>query len=994
MTDKKIELRKQAEEKASHLPEEMDAMSPEEIRQTLHELRVHQIELTMQNEELRQSQAELDAAGDRFFDFYDLAPVGYFTLNKEGLILEANLTAAALLGVARDDLIRQPFPRYILKEDADSFYLQSKQLFSTHATDSTGALRPRAAQEGTSQSFELRMLRKDGSTFWAGLDTIAARDADGAPVCHIVLTDVTERKQKDEALRESEERFHNFFMKSPVGINGFDAEGRVIAVNSIARRYFGVREDDPLSGYRLFEDPSISEETKAKIRDGQIATEERFIDFQAINKHKMYDTIKNEDDRVYIHFTYTPYGPIKNPTGYIVIIQDITERKRFEEVQAFLAQTSSGTLGEPFFEALARYLAQNLGMDYVCIDRLEGDELTARTVAVWCDGHFEDNVTYALKDTPCGDVVGKTVCCFPAGVCQLFPRDPALQDLNAESYVGVTLFDHTGRPIGLIAVIGRKPLANRPQAEAILKMVAVRAAGEVERLVAEEALKNSNAYLENLINYANAPIIVWDPQFRITRFNHAFEFLTGRSEADVLGKSLELLFPSALTEDSMALIRKTMTGERWETVEIKILHCDKSEHTVLWNSATLFAPDGQTPIATIAQGQDITSRKRMEEELLRAQKLESLGTLAGGIAHDFNNLLGVVQGYMDLVLTDLPPGHVSRQLLLTAMRSVSQTKDLTSRLITFSKGGGPIKEIFDVAAIIREAVQRTVKGTKVRVNFNFRDDLWPAEVDDLQMKQVFNNLTKNAVEATPAGGILTIQAENALLPAGGVLDLQAGAYLKITFTDEGIGIHEEHLAKIFDPYFSTKRMAAQNGLGLGLAVCYSVLKSHDGHITVQSLPGKGASFVLYIPARPELAKGKAVQKTTVTPSRVGPVRVLIMDDDPQARDLTRAYLERMEYEVTDVQHGQEAIDAYRKALESGTPFDLALLDLKVNQGMGGEMALKRLLAIAPTIKAILVSGYVDDPVMLNYADHGFQGALKKPFTREEMKHLLEKVLHE
>lgn len=255
---------------------------------------------------------------------------------------------------------------------------------------------------------------------------------------------------------------------------------------------------------------------------------------------------------------------------------------------------------------------------------------------------------------------------------------------------------------------------------------------------------------------------------------------------------------------------------------------------------------------------DITLRKRMEEELLRAQKLESLGVLAGGIAHDFNNLLGIVQGYIDLVLSDLPPGHVSRQLLLSAMRSVLQTKDLISRLITFSRGGGPFKEMFDVAAIIRETVQRTVKGTKVRVIFDFREELWPAEVDDLQMKQVFNNLTKNAVEATPEGGNLTIQAENALLPAGGTSNLPAGAYLKITFADEGIGIHEEHLAKIFDPDFSTKRLAAQSGLGLGLAVCYSVLKSHDGHITVQSLPGKGASFVLYIPARPELARGKEV----------------------------------------------------------------------------------------------------------------------------------------
>lgn len=178
-----------------------------------------------------------------------------------------------------------------------------------------------------------------------------------------------------------------------------------------------------------------------------------------------------------------------------MVISDITERKRFEEVQAFLALTSSGTMEEPFFEALASYLARNLGMDYACIDRLEGNQLTAWTVAVWCDGHFENNVTHALKDTPCNDILDKMVYCFPVGVSKLFPHDQALQDLKAESYVGVTLFDHTGRPIGLIAVIGRKPLANRPLAEAILKMVAVRAAGEMERLDAEKALRESETRL-------------------------------------------------------------------------------------------------------------------------------------------------------------------------------------------------------------------------------------------------------------------------------------------------------------------------------------------------------------------------------------------------------------------------------------------------------------------------------------------------------------------
>jgi len=564
-------LRQRAEEvfrgKAAGRAENVEALSPAKMRQTLYELKVHQIELEMQNEELRRAQVELDITRARYFDLYDLAPVGYVTLNEEGLILETNLTAATMLGLAsRGALVNQPLSRFILKEDHDIYYLHRKQLFKT----------------GKQQGYEIRMLRQDVSSLWVRIEATRVQNADVAPTCRIVIN-------------------------------------------------------------------------------------------------------------------------------------------------------------------------------------------------------------------------------------------------------------------------------------------------------------------------------------------------------------------------------------------------------------------------------DITIQKRMEEELLRAHKLESLGVLAGGIAHDFNNLMAIVQGYIDLALMDLPSGHVSRQRLLTAIRAVDKTKDLTSRLITFSRGGGPSREICDVAETLQDAVHSTVKGTEVRVKFDFMKNLWPAEVDDLQIKQVFYNLTTNAVEAMPKGGNLTIQAENSLVTAGEVLDLKEGSYLKITFADEGIGIPEELVSKVFDPYFTTKKMGARNGLGLGLTVCYSVLKNHDGHITVNSHPGKGAAFVFYLPARADLAvdpaadpdKGKAVKKTLST----GAVRVLIMDDEHHIRAIERAYLERLGYEVTDVKDGQEAIDSYRKALQSGTPFDLVMLDLTVREGLGGRLAMEGLLKIDPSVKAIIASGYADDPVIENYGDYGFQGALTKPFKREGMEYLVENILH-
>jgi PAS domain S-box-containing protein len=386
----------------------------------IHELRVHQIELEMQNEELRRAHEELEAARGRYFDLYELAPVGYVTTSESGLIQEANLTAAALLGETRGALVKQPFARFIHEEDQDTYYLHRKLLFETQSTPRQGS-----AQASSGRACELRMLKQDGTVLWVSLLATAARDEGGALTCRVVMS-------------------------------------------------------------------------------------------------------------------------------------DITECKRAEEVPAFLARTSSGTAGEPFFESLARYLGDSLQMDFVCIDRLEGDGLAARTVAVWCDGKFEDNVTYALKDTPCGDVVGKSVCCFPASVCQFFPRDQVLQDLRAESYVGVTLWSYVGQPIGLIAVIGRRPLTNRSQVEATLQLVAVRAAGELERLDAEHALRVSEERHRTILQTAMDGFWLLDIQGRLLEVNDAYCRMSGHSAHELLAMRVSDLEAREMSEVTAGHIRKVI----------------------------------------------------------------------------------------------------------------------------------------------------------------------------------------------------------------------------------------------------------------------------------------------------------------------------------------------------------------------------------------------------------------------------------------------------
>lgn len=513
---------------------------------------------------------------------------------------------------------------------------------------------------------------------------------------------------------------------------------------------------------------------------------------------------------------------------------------------------------------------------------------------------------------------------------------------------------------------------------------------ESRRKQTEEALQDSEARYRHLFEFINDAVLVHfveeDGQpSRFVEVNDIACQRLGYTRKELLQLTpIDIAAPDKNSE--RAEIRKKLQSHGH--ILLETVHLTKDGRRVpVESNIRLFNYNGQ--LAAMSISRDITIRKQLEEDLQRAHKLESLGVLAGGIAHDFNNLMMAVQGYMDLALLGLAPNNTALKYLGSAQQCMAQAKELTSRLITFSMGGFPFRKSCDVAELVRDAVHRMVMGVDIKATFAFTDDLWPTEIDEQQMKQVFYNLTTNAVEAMPQGGGLTVQAGNTEIQGGDALPLKEGPYLRIIFTDEGIGIPEEHLAKVFDPYFTTKGMGAQKGMGLGLSVCYSVLKKHQGHITVDSRPGKGTTVTLYLPAQTDQATAKDPKKALST----GAVRVLIMDDELHIREIERAYLEMLSYEVTDVKDGQEAIDVYKKALHSGISFDLVILDLTVRHGLGGQLAMERLLKIDPEISAIIASGYVDDPVIEHYGDYGFRGALKKPFNGEEMKNMVENILH-
>jgi PAS domain S-box-containing protein len=380
---------------------------------------------------------------------------------------------------------------------------------------------------------------------------------------------------------------------------------------------------------------------------------------------------------------------------------------------------------------------------------------------------------------------------------------------------------------------------------------------------------------------------------------------------------------------------------------------------------------------------EIRQREQVEEELLRTRKLEALGVLAGGIAHDFNNFLTVIQGNIGLAKMHLRKGAPVEDLLDQTDRACKRAAALASQLLTFAKGGEPVRRTTSVARLLREAAQLARAGAPVSIVDHIAADLWTADLDASQVSSALHNLLLNARQAMPGGGIIEIDATNAFIEAASP-SLAAGRYVKIEICDTGVGIPSEILPRIFDPYFTTKK----SGSGLGLATAYSVVSKHGGHLGVRSTPGVGTTFSVYLPASEmEEASGQSPRAAVK-----GRGRVLVMDDDREIRDLLARVLRIQGFEAECVRDGAEAIAAYESALQSERRFDAVLLDLTIPGGMGGLEAAGKLKELDPDVKLIASSGYSDAAVMSEFSRHGFDERLPKPWTPPQVAAVLARVL--
>lgn len=388
--------------------------------------------------------------------------------------------------------------------------------------------------------------------------------------------------------------------------------------------------------------------------------------------------------------------------------------------------------------------------------------------------------------------------------------------------------------------------------------------------------------------------------------------------------------------------------------------------------------------------EDISKRLKMEEDMLKVKKLESIGVLAGGIAHDFNNLLLAILGNISLARRMAPANSQIIELLDSAQKASERAKDLTARLLTFSSGGEPVCEAESLPQLLEESASFALTGSNVKCVFDFPKELWPVKMDKGQINQVVQNLVLNAGQAMPEGGQVTISCRNVEVAQGGVAGVEAGVFVRVAVKDDGGGIAKEHLTQIFDPYFSTKERDSNKGSGLGLSIVHSIINKHGGGILVDSRLGEGSTFTMYLPA----FTGEKKEKIEVLEESLnnGSGTILVMDDEEMIRDVVSSMLTQLGYESVSVSDGQEAIECYKAKLSTPAKFDAVLMDLTIPGGMGGKETVQKILEMDPSARVIVSSGYSQDPVLDDFRALGFCNIVNKPYQLEDLSRVLVSTL--
>ncbi len=504
-----------------------------------------------------------------------------------------------------------------------------------------------------------------------------------------------------------------------------------------------------------------------------------------------------------------------------------------------------------------------------------------------------------------------------------------------------------------------------------------------ERRKAEESMRESEEKYRSLVEQSHDGIYIYKGNRFLFVNDRICEF-TGYSKEELYDLDfLQLIHPDDKAGIKQYERNRSIGKDLPSVYQIRIISKDGQIRNMEL-SVRIITYQGEHAILGI--GRDISDQLKLAEERQKTQRLESLGIFAGGIAHDFNNLLTGILGNISLAKTMVEPGSNIHGILSNSENASNKASGLTHQLLTFSRGGAPVRENLSINEILRQSADFVLSGSNVNASYDIPSDIWTVNADKGQISQVIQNITINANQSMPDGGEVLIKAGNTEIDRSTTMQLNPGRYVRIEISDSGTGISVDHISKIFDPFYSTKK----DGSGLGLTTAFSIIRKHDGNIIVKSRCGTGTTFIIHLPASTDKVLTNDDDKFY---SETHEGRILIMDDKDIVRTTISSMLEHLGYEIESAINGDEAIEKYLGAIRNGEPFKLVILDLTVPGGKGGKETIEELRKIDPDIKAIVSSGYSTDPVMAHYRKYGFAGVIKKPYTLAKIESSIRELLN-